>query len=214
MLTLKKIAITGGLSCGKSTVCRFLGECGAYVVSADDIVHQLLSPDTSLGQQVIELLGSDIVVNGVIDRRLIAAKVFGHPDRLGALEGLVHPAVRVEINRRFEEVATQNSHKLFVAEIPLLFEGGFQDYYDTTVAVVADSDLCLERFKAKTGHNREEFDRRMARQWTPVQKAHQADFVIENTGKIEELRSAVQELYKQLTFEPPREKCETNTPSE
>ncbi len=57
MLKLKKVAVTGGLSCGKSLVCRILQELGAYVVSADNIVHQLLSSDTNLGQEVIKLLG-------------------------------------------------------------------------------------------------------------------------------------------------------------
>ena len=61
MLKLKKIAVTGGLAAGKTTVCQLFKELGAYVVSADEIVHQLLSPDTAVGQQVVSLLGSDIV---------------------------------------------------------------------------------------------------------------------------------------------------------
>ena len=73
MLKLKKIAVTGGLAAGKTTVCQIFKELGAYVVSADEIVHQLLSPDTAVGQQVVSLLGSDIVSGQIIrseeDRR-------------------------------------------------------------------------------------------------------------------------------------------------
>ena len=57
MLKLKKVAVTGGLSCGKSSVCRIFKELGAYVVSADKIVHQLLSPDANLGQKIVQLIG-------------------------------------------------------------------------------------------------------------------------------------------------------------
>ena len=68
MLKLKKIAITGGIASGKSTVCRLLGELGAYVVSADAIVHELLKTDTDLGQRIVQQFGPDILESGQIDR--------------------------------------------------------------------------------------------------------------------------------------------------
>jgi dephospho-CoA kinase len=76
VLTLKKVAVTGGLSSGKSSVCKILKECGAYVVNSDDIVHQLLDPHTAIGQQIIELLGAGVVVDGQFDRKKIAQAVF------------------------------------------------------------------------------------------------------------------------------------------
>src|SRR5262245_55950333 len=103
MLILKKVAVTGGLSCGKSSVCRIFKELGAYVVSADDIVHQLLTPQTKPGQQVIELMGSDIVVDQHIDRSKIAKKVFGNLKLLKSLEQILHPAVRHEIDKKYQQ---------------------------------------------------------------------------------------------------------------
>ena len=97
MLKLKKIAITGGLSAGKTTVCQLFKECGAYVMSADEIVHRLLSPHTRIGQQVIALLGSDILSGAEIDRKKVSEKVFPYPDKLRALERIIHPAVFDEI---------------------------------------------------------------------------------------------------------------------
>ncbi len=90
MLKLEKVAITGGLSCGKSSVCRYFKELGAYVISADEIVHQLLIPTNELGQEVIALLGKDIAVNGTIDRSMIAKKVFENKTLLLSLEKLIH----------------------------------------------------------------------------------------------------------------------------
>ncbi len=76
MLILKKVAITGGLSSGKSSVCKILKEMGAFVVSADDIVHQLLNPQTSIGHKIIELLGPGVVKGLQFDRTKIGTLVF------------------------------------------------------------------------------------------------------------------------------------------
>jgi dephospho-CoA kinase len=90
----RKIAVTGTLSSGKSTVCQLLKEFGAYVVSADEIVHRLLRVETEIGQKVIDLLGEEILSEGQIDRAKIAKKVFRNPQLLQALEQIIHPQVR------------------------------------------------------------------------------------------------------------------------
>lgn len=118
MLTLRKVAITGGLSCGKSSVCRFFKELGAHVVSADEIVHQLLSPTQRLGQQVIALIGGDIVVNGKIDRSIIAKKVFDNKRLLHSLEELIHPVVLNEIEKQYQQVSNQGKAPLFYSRNP------------------------------------------------------------------------------------------------
>ena len=199
MLILRKVAITGGLSCGKSSVCRFLKELGAHVVLADEIVHQLLSPNTNLGKDVINLLGPNIVVNGQIDRSLIAKKVFNNPGLLESLEKLLHPAVFQEIEKIYQKVKTTNKASLFVAEIPLLFEVHGETFFDDTVAVVADPSTCKQRFMQSTGYDADEFDKRMARQLPPDEKAKRADYVIQNLDSLNTLKEAVQKLYNQLT---------------
>ena len=97
MLKSKKIAITGNLASGKSTVCQFFKEQGAYVVSSDEIVHQLLSPETNIGKKVIALLGKDIVVEDRLNREAIAKIVFRDRQLLLRLEELLHPEVQKEI---------------------------------------------------------------------------------------------------------------------
>lgn len=198
MLILKKLAVTGGLSCGKSTACRFFEEFGAYVVSADTIVHQLLSPETSLGQQVISLFGSDILVQGQIDRKCIAERVFKSPERLKALEDLVHPAVRVEISRHHTQAKKRGSFPLFVAEIPLLFEGETSEWYDATVAVIAKENHCIRRFTHATGATREEFNQRASRQMPLSEKAQRADYIIENDGSLQQLKASTKSVFEQV----------------
>ncbi len=202
---LSKVAVTGGLSCGKSSVCRFFKELGAHVVSADEIVHQLLSsPKTSLGQQVIALLGADIVVDGRIDRNQIAKKVFNDPAWLISLEKLLHPAVLSEIENRYQQVNNQGDVALFVAEIPLLFEVAGENYFDYTIAVHAPIDVCRRRFISATGHAAAEYDKRMTRQFSAEDKAKRADFVIENHGSTEEMHKAVCHLFNKLVSSPNR----------
>ncbi len=197
MLILKKVAVTGGLSCGKSSVCRIFKELGAYVVSADEIVHHLLTPETRPGQQVIELIGSDIVVDHHIDRSKIAQKVFGNPNLLKSLEQILHPAVRNEIDKQYQYALQQGQATLFVVEIPLLFEA-FSEGYSETIAVIAERESCIRRFRQSSGYGREEYEKRMARQFSPEEKARRATYVIPNDGSMEDLRQAVVEINNKL----------------
>jgi dephospho-CoA kinase len=199
MLKLKKVAITGGLSCGKSSVCRILKELGAYVVSADEIVHQLLSSDTQSGQKVIELLGTKILVNRQIDRSKVAQMVFQNDRLLDALEKIIHPAVYGEIEQQYQKQQDSNNQPpLFIAEIPLLFESMGEKSYDSTVAIIANLDLCFQRFAQTTGNDREAFNNRMDKQLSLLSKAIQADYVIMNNDTLSALQQSTRELYQEL----------------
>lgn len=198
MLTLIKVAVTGGLSCGKSSVCRIFKELGAHVVNADEIVHQLLSPNTNLGQQVIRLIGDDVVVNGQIDRKVIAKRVFDNQVLLLSLEKLLHPAVLNEIERQYQQVKGQHSASLFVAEIPLLYEAAGEDKFNYVIDVWCDPQTCRKRFKEATGYGDDEYEKRMARQLPPEEKAKRADYVINNCGSRENMRSAVVAIFSKL----------------
>lgn len=199
MLNLVKIAVTGGLSSGKTSACRFFKDLGAYVVSADEIVHQLLSPNTTLGKQIIDLLGFDIVVKQQLDRKNIAKKVFNDPLLLGKFEALIHPAVYKEIEQCYCEVMEKQLALLFVAEIPLLFETNGQRFFDYTVAVIAEQNNCIKRFVQSTGYGVDEFERRTALQMSQDNKANQADYVIYNNGTPTDMQAEVRKLFKLFT---------------
>lgn len=201
MLVLKKVAITGGISSGKSSVKRFFRELGAYVVSADEIVHQLLSHDTEAGKKIIDLLGPEIVVDDQLDRSRIARKVFTHPKLLKSLENILHPSVYEEIDKQYEQVKKEGNYPLFVAEIALLLETKRKSGFDTVIAVISPSEKCWERFRKETGYERFEFDQRMARQLNPHEKAKRSDIVINNDGTLEDLNEEVKKVFNQLTSE-------------
>jgi len=193
MLTLKKVAITGGLASGKTTASRFFEELGAYVVNADAIVRELLRPDTDLGKQIILLFGSEIVENGKISRRILAEKAFKDQKQLKKLEELLHPEVIKQIEELYSAACKKGIHSSFVVEIPLLFEISADPFYDVTVTVLADEKKAKERFE-KAGFQKMEYDLRMKRHLKPEQKAAKSHYTIHNNGSLEELRSEVVKL--------------------
>ena len=190
MLSLRKIAITGNLASGKSTVGRILQEYGAFVVDADEISHNLLSLNTPTGKKVISLLGPEIVVGNQIDRRKIAEIVFSDSEKLTSLEKILHPAVKQEIDRRFNDVKNNPSYKMFVAEVPLLYEAGMEKDFDTVIAVIAD--IAVARQRSTTA----QFDKRWARQHKD--KASKADIVITNNGDLKMLKSSIEAIVDRL----------------
>ncbi|HSX37691.1 MAG TPA: dephospho-CoA kinase [Chlamydiales bacterium] len=195
---MKKIAITGGVASGKSTVCRIFRELGAFVVNADAIAHALLDSDTDLGQQIIRQFGSDILIEAKINRRMLAEKVFKDPQQLEKLEKLLHPAVLRTIEELYLKQCDSGKYTSFVVEIPLLFEIRGESFYDWVITVLADDAIARRRFQ-QAGFTLEEYDRRMKRQLYPGIKAKRAHFTIENNGTIDDLKNQVVALNKILT---------------
>jgi dephospho-CoA kinase len=193
MLGLKKIAITGGVASGKTSVCRYFEELGAFVVNADAIVHDLLTPTTNLGQQIIRQFGPEILENGKISRRILAEKVFNDPEKLKLLEALIHPAVLKKIEELYGQISKEGRYSSFVVEIPLLFEIEGDKFYDVAVAVLSDEAVAKRRFE-QAGFQKSDYERRMSRQLKPHQKSIRALYTIHNNGSLEDLRREVIKL--------------------
>ncbi len=199
MLNIKKVAVTGGLAAGKTTVCLFLKEFGATVVSADEITHKLLSQGTTTGQRVVRLLGSDIINGSTLDRKKIASTVFSQPQLLEALEQIIHPAVFDEIEAKYQEARQDPKCPLFVAEVPLLYESGQQGRFDAIIAVASSDELSRKRFLSTPPHTTLEFEKRMTRQMPSSEKTTLATYTVANNGNLEELKAQTRQLYARLT---------------
>lgn len=199
MLKLKKLAITGGLSSGKTTVCHLFKDLGAFVVSADEIVHNLLVPNSIIGQKIIQLFGPNIVENNSLNRKKIAQQAFLDVRLLKALEALIHPVVYIEIEKEYQHAKQSGKYPLFIAEIPLLYELFKQDEFDIVITVTANLSICQERFIKQTHQTIREFEQRMAQQIDPENKARKSDYVIKNNGSLAHLKDQVTKLYSLLT---------------
>ena len=200
MLTLKKIAITGGIASGKTTVCRVFQELGACVVYADDIAHELLTPSTEVGQRVIKVFGQTILKQGKIDRRALAELAFQNSESLNQLEKILHPAIVRRIEELYREARKTGTYTSFVVEIPLLYEIKQESFYDKVIAVLADEELCRKRF-TESGFSSDDYDRRMRRHLSPKQKSAKADFVIHNNKTLDHLRKEVVHINQSIQTE-------------
>ncbi len=199
MLELKKIAVTGGLASGKTTVCEFLKAHKAYVVSADAIVQELLENDPKIQAQVIDLLGDEVVSKGKIDKKKVAEKIFSDGLKLNNLEKIIHPTVFNQMKRHYEKACAKENFTFFVAEIPLLFETGFQKFFDTVITVYAHPEISKDRFSIRTGLSETEWNQRMMHQLPIESKKAGAHFIINNDGSLKDLESQVNHIVNVLS---------------
>ena len=183
------IAVTGPFASGKSTFVRLLDELGAETVSADEIVHDLLAEDRTTISRVVERFGDDVRGERGVDRRTLGRKVFGDPEALQDLENILHPLVRRETKRRI----SVSEAGLFVAEVPLLFEGGSGADYDYTVAVVAPEER-RRAWAAERGVDEAALMAIETRQLPQEEKARRADIVVQNDGDVDKLKKQAEEL--------------------
>ncbi|OGN55505.1 MAG: dephospho-CoA kinase [Chlamydiae bacterium RIFCSPHIGHO2_12_FULL_44_59] len=190
MLRLKKIAVTGGIASGKSTVCRYLKELGAYTLSADAIGHELLN--TLLFQTLIDTFGKEITENGKISRTLLANKVFQDEKALRMLEKLIHPFILKEIQEHYEAISQDFSFSAFVVEMPLLFEIGAEPFYDITITVLRTT----EEAKKQAALNGCEYENRMKWQLPIEKKAALSDVIIPNFGNLQDLQREVTKFFE------------------
>lgn len=188
------VAVTGPFACGKSTFVRMLGELGAEMVLADEIVHDLLSSDTETIDRVADRFGEDLRVEEGIDRKVLGERVFGDPEALQDLEEILHPLVRRETDRR----AASTDSAVFVAEIPLLFEGKHSGTFDFTVAVTAPEQRRREWAEER---GVDETRRRAIeeRQLSGEEKTRRADFAVVNDAGLDKLREQALELMEKTT---------------
>jgi dephospho-CoA kinase len=190
------IGVTGPFASGKSTFVRIVGELGAETVSADEIVHDLLAEDEETITRVVERFGRDVLKVSGVDRRALGRKVFGDPEALHDLEEILHPLVRRETRRRIEDSGAD----LFVAEIPLLFEGTISGTFDYTVAVTAPEER-RQAWVAERGVDEVALRAIEARQLPQEEKARRADVVVQNDGGLDRLREQAERLRQRISQE-------------
>jgi dephospho-CoA kinase len=170
------LGLTGSIGMGKSTAARVLKGFGAAVCDADSIVHRLMRD----GGAALVPIGASfpgVVREGRIDRRLLGAAVFGNPEALRRLEGILHPLVRAE-QGRFLRRAARRRVRVAVLDIPLLFETGGERRVDRTIVVSAPYRIQRARVLARPGMTEATLARILERQMSDTDKRRRADYVV------------------------------------
>ena len=193
-----RIALTGSIGMGKSTVAAMFERCGVPVFDADAVVRCLQSPGGGLVDKIGEMFPG-CVRDGTLDRDCLAQIVLSDRARLAELEAIVHPAVR---NAREEFVAEHQDASALVFEIPLLFETDGAADFDKVVVVSAPADIQRARALARPGMTPAKLDSILVRQTPDEEKRARADFVIDTGTDLSTTESQVREILACLGVAP------------
>ena len=196
-----RVGLTGGIACGKSTVALMLAQRGARLLQADTLAHQLYRPGTGVYDEIVRRFGREILGDdGAINRSRLANAVF--PSRISELNAIVHPAVIESQNQWMDEVKRADPHAVAVVEAALIIEAGAEDDFDKLVVVTCDFERKVERYAGRANVSleaaRAEVERRSAAQLSDDEKVKHADYVIENSGSLDETERQVENLWNQL----------------
>ncbi|MFE1343276.1 dephospho-CoA kinase [Streptomyces sp. NPDC058757] len=192
-----KVGLTGGIGAGKSEVSRLLVSYGAVLIDADRIAREVVEPGTPGLAAVVTAFGEDVLrEDGTLDRPKLGSVVFADPERLAALNAIVHPLVGA---RSAELESAAGPGDVVVHDVPLLTENGLAPLYDLVVVVDASPETRLDRLVRIRGMAEEEAKARMAAQATRAARLEIADLVIDNDGPLEALEPQVREVWEELT---------------
>ena len=190
--------LTGSIAMGKSTIATMLNELGFPVFDADAAVWDDYAAE---GAQVIEATFPGVVVDGVVDRERLGARVLSDDAAIRRLEAIVHPAVG-ERRAKFLEAARASGRRMAVLDIPLLFETGGEKRVDLVIVVSAKPEQQRARALARPGMTEDKFEAILARQTPDDEKRRRAQVVIDTSGTLEDSRAQVERLARALATAP------------
>lgn len=205
-----KVALTGGMACGKSVVSEMFARRGARVAQADKIAHELMRPGEAVYADIVRTFGHEILApDGTIDRMKLAQAAFAtHPPRIEELNRIVHPAVIRRQDQWMEEVVRDDPGAVVIVEAALIFEARVERRFDRVVVVTCGDEQKVERLARRMNASKEiarnELARRAAAQLPDAEKARRADYVIENSGPLEQTEREVARVYEKLKRESER----------
>lgn len=186
-----KVALTGGIGSGKSTVGELLHELGAYIIDSDQLARLVIERGQPGYDAVVAQFGDEILTAGEIDRTKLAAAVFNDESKRKLLESIIHPLVR---QAAAEQMKKLPADAVVVNEIPLLFETDGAGRFDFVISVQVDEDKRRERLRER-GMKDYEISQRISAQATDVQRASISDAVLDNNAELEHLAVAVRKLW-------------------
>lgn len=194
-----KIGITGGIGSGKSYVCRIFEGLGYKIYYADQQAKSLMYTDEQLVAEVKDLLGERAYTSdGQLDRAYVGSIVFNDPDKLKALNALVHPAVGRDFYRWYAEIPEDYPHAFVLKEAAIMYESGSYKDADAVITVYAPKAVRLQRVLDREEISEEAVLARMAQQWPESEKMKRADYTIINDGK-HHLLPQIREIIKKYS---------------
>jgi len=195
---MKKIGLTGGIACGKSTVADILRNNGIPVIDADKVAREVVEPDQPALQEIVHRFGKEVLLpTGHLNRGALGEIVMTDPSARQALEHITHPRIFQQISQRLQQ-HEQNEVQQAVVESALMVETGNWRNYDALLVVACSPEVQIQRLMA-----RQNFDRGTANKWIASQvsiqeKVSVATAVVHNDGPKDELLANVAQAWEKI----------------
>ena len=193
------LGVTGGFGCGKSSILRFFESRSYFTMDADAVCRSFYeNSEPQLISCIKENFGQEFFLpDGQIDRKKLADVLFSDPKKMALVTAAIYPLLREKIVAAINQCRAKNRHGVF--ELPLLYEAGFENYFDAIVAIWCPAELRKQRLAGRN-FTLAEIDERDMRQMPPDEKLERADFGIINNGSPEYLNSQLEKLVQNLNL--------------
>lgn len=193
---IMRVAITGGIACGKSLFSHYLGQLGVDILDADDVVHRLEEPGGAAVSAIVDIFGAGVLrTDGGIDRVALGTLVFKDEAARARLNGVLHPRVKEALSVWLSEPG----QRLKAAVIPLLFEVEWDAAWDVIICLVSSEAVQLERLMRDRGLSEEQARLRIAAQMPVAEKAARSHLVVKNDADAFALAQEAAKVYRFLT---------------
>ena len=199
---MKKIGLSGGIGSGKSTVARLMVELSGgstvVIIDADKIAREVVEPGSPALAELSKAFGEDVLApDGSLNRQLLAARAFASKESTAILNSITHPRISEETERLFRQAADEGAD-FAVYDVPLLVENDIYKDMDANIIVDVDPETRITRLIEHRGLDEKDARRRIASQIADEKRLAIADFVIVNTGTLEDLAPQVEEIVRKL----------------
>jgi dephospho-CoA kinase len=193
------LGVTGGIASGKTTVARMLEQLGARLIDFDLLSRVVVEPGKPAWKDIIAYFGERVLLQDkTLDRKKIAEIVFRDSEKRKKLESFVHPRIYEEFRRFVKEYDTKDFNIIIQVVVPLLLEGNLQHLFHKILLVYIPEEMQIERVMKRDRISREMALNMLRSQFPIEEKRSYADFIVDNSGSLEETKRQVEEVWEKL----------------
>lgn len=200
---MRLIGVTGGVGAGKSEILSYIRKhykCRIYL--ADEVAHLIKQKGESCYYRLVELLGEEVLdEDGEINKRKMAEMIFADDELLEQVNRIVHPEVRIYLEKRIEEAGEDKGIELLFIEAALLIEAGYKEIIDELWYIYADIEVRKKRLQSSRGYSLEKIAQIMDSQLTEEMFRKNCDFVIDNSGELAESYKQIRKKLEEFTWQ-------------
>lgn len=196
---MRRVGLTGGIACGKSTVCGYFAQLGVGIISADEVAHQIIQPGEEAYQTIIQTFGSAILNDDrTINRAALGSLVFNSTDLRMKLNEITHPIIIRRTTEMMDQMERTGNVLLAIVDAALMVESGSYKRFEKLIVVWCREDLQIQRLIVRTGLEPEEALLRLRAQMPLSEKRKYADYEIDTSGNFQSTETQVRKTYQSL----------------